>query len=100
LSFKLNRRPTPPGRILAEHYLAPRELSISAFARALGISRKHLSDIVNGHVRVTPQIAVLLARALDTSPAFWINLQAAVDGFDAEREFAARFKADKRKAVA
>jgi addiction module HigA family antidote len=85
--FKRNRRPTLPGQILVAHYLEPRALSVSQFARDLGVSRKHLSDIVNGRARVTPSVAVRLARALGTSPALWVNLQAAVDIFDAEQEY-------------
>jgi len=69
--------------------MKPKELTVTALARELDVSRKHLSDIVNGHVRITPAMAVRLARALDTSPAFWVNLQAAVDIYDAEQEFAA-----------
>ena len=85
--FKLVRRPTLPGIVLSKHYLEPNKLSVSEFAETLGISRKHLSDIVNGHVRVTPSVAVRLAHALDTSPALWVNLQTAVDIFDAEQAY-------------
>lgn len=86
--FKRTRRPTTPGRILFAHYLEPRRLTVSEMAREMGVSRKHLSDIVNGRARLTPSVAVRLARALGTSPALWVNLQAAVDIHDAEREYA------------
>lgn len=86
--FTRKRRPTHPGRILVGHYLEPRGITVSDFARTLEISRKHLSDIVNGHKRITPAIAVRLAHALDTSPSLWVNLQSAVDIWDAEKEFA------------
>lgn len=92
--FKRNRRPTLPGQILIAHYLEPRRLSVSQFARDLGVSRKHLSDVVNGRARVTPNVAVRLAHALGTSPALWVNLQAAVDIFDAELEYAHRSPGD------
>lgn len=82
------RRPTPPGRILRHHYLKPRGLSVSAFARTVGVSRKHLSDIINERARVSPGVAVRFARALGTTPALWLNLQNAVDLWEAEREFA------------
>ncbi len=85
--FKLVRRPTLPGTVLSKHYLEPNKLSVSKFAGTLGISRKHLSDIVNGRVRVTASVAVRLAHALDTSPALWVNLQTAVDIFDAEQAY-------------
>jgi addiction module HigA family antidote len=82
------------------HYLEPRGVSVSAFARDLGISRKHLNDIVNDHVRITPAVAVRLAHALNTSPALWVNLQAAVDIYDAERAFAAERGASRGTVVA
>ena len=85
--FKLSRRPTLPGTILSKHYLEPKSVTVGKFAGKLGISRKHLSDIVNGRARVTPSVAVRLAHALDTSPALWVNLQTAVDIFDAEQAY-------------
>lgn len=92
LKYRLNRRPTAPGRILVAHYLEPRGLSISALARRLGVSRKHVSDIVNGRARVTPAVAVRLAEVLNTSPALWVNLQAEIDIHDAVLEHADRAK--------
>jgi len=80
------KRPVPPGRLLVSEFLGPRGLSIQTLAAQIGLTRKHLSNIVNGHARITPSTATLLARALGTSPALWINQQAAMDIFDAERE--------------
>ena len=88
-NFRRNRRPTVPGEILVEHYMVPNNLTVTALARELGVSRKHLSDIVHGHVRITPAMAVRLAKVLGTSPTLWVNLQATLDIYDAEREFAA-----------
>lgn len=90
LKYRLKRGPTAPGRILKAHYLEPRGLSISELARQLGVSRKHVSDIVNGRARVTPAIAVRLAEVLNTSPALWVNLQAEIDIHDAVSEHADR----------
>ena len=81
--YELDRRPSFPGDILFELYLLPRGISISAFARAIGCSRKHMSNIVNGHVRLEPEIAAKIAKALGTSTDLWLNLQKAVDVFDA-----------------
>ena len=83
--FKLKRRPTLPGVILREDYLKPRRISVAALADALGCSRKHLSQIVNGRARLEPDMAARLARVLGTGTRFWINLQANVDAFDADR---------------
>lgn len=83
-----NRRPTTPGAILKAYYMEPRAVSVTAMAEALGLSRKHVSQIVNGHKRVEPITAARLALVLGTTPRFWMNLQAAVDEWDASVEIA------------
>ena len=82
------RRPTMPGAILKAHYMEPRRISVTAMAGALGLSRKHVSQIVNGHKRLDPTTAARLAIVLGTKPRFWMNLQAAVDEWDALMEIA------------
>jgi len=82
------RRPSTPGAILAERYLAPHEISIAAFARACGVSRKHMSGIVHGHVAINADMAARIAAALGTTAELWLNLQNAVDVFDAEKRLA------------
>jgi addiction module HigA family antidote len=72
----------PPhlGEGLRQDMLAPLDLTITETAKALGISRKILSDIVNGKSPITPEIAVRLERAFLRPPAdMWLRLQAAYD---------------------
>lgn len=83
MTFTRKRRPTIPGKVLKAYFLEPRGLSISRFARATGLSRKHLSNIVHGNAAVSPETAHRFATVLDTTPEFWINLQNAVDLWDA-----------------
>jgi addiction module HigA family antidote len=72
--------PPHPGESLREEVLAPLGLSITETARALGISRKTLSEIINGKSPITPGIAVRLERAFSAPPAeMWLRLQAAYD---------------------
>lgn len=71
--------PAHPGEILRELYLAPLGVSITTAADALGVSRKHLSEIINGRVPVRPDMAALLGAAFGTDPDIWINLQAQYD---------------------
>lgn len=73
------RPPTHPGTILKEHYLDPRGATIVGFADAVGISRKHLSQIIHGRAGITADTALRLAEALETTPQLWLNLQNAVD---------------------
>lgn len=78
------RKPTHPGVILKELYLDELGIGISEFAEHIGVSRKTVSAVINGHARVTPELAVRFALALpDTSAVMWLNLQRECDLFDA-----------------
>ena len=79
LSMIKNRRPHTPGEILNALYLTPHNISITEFAKACGVTRKYMSDIVNGHVSITTEMSVRMAIALNTSVEYWINLQNNVD---------------------
>jgi addiction module HigA family antidote len=69
------RAPSHPGGILKRLYLQPLGLTVVDLAKALSVSRKAVSRLVNGRGRVTPQMAVRLSIALQTSPQLWLNLQ-------------------------
>ena len=70
------RQPAHPGRILRNLYLEPLELSVTKFSETLGVSRKAISQIVNEHKSLTPEMAVRLSQAFpNTSAQFWLNLQ-------------------------
>lgn len=71
----MKRQPTHPGNILKEDYLKPLSITIQEMASALGVSRKTLSKIINGRGAVTPDMALRLSRAFDTTPELWLNLQ-------------------------
>jgi len=68
-----------PGEVLKEEYLEPLGISQADFARTLGISFQRLNEIVNEKRGVTPETALLLAAALDTTPEFWMNMQSGYD---------------------
>jgi len=74
-----NRPPNHPGRILKGLYLQPLGISNTQLATAIGVSRKAISAIVNERKSITPQMALRLSRALDTSPDVWLNLQKTYD---------------------
>jgi addiction module HigA family antidote len=83
MRYERKRRPTPPGEILAELYLRPHGISIAKFAEAAGVTRKHISAIVNGRSTITAETATRIATALGTTAQYWLNLQNAVDLYDA-----------------
>ncbi|MFQ5455301.1 MAG: HigA family addiction module antitoxin [Nitrospirota bacterium] len=69
------RPPTHPGGILKRHYLEPLSLTISELSEILGVSRKTLSKIMNERGSITPDMALRLSRAFNTTPELWLNLQ-------------------------
>jgi antitoxin HigA-1 len=71
--------PAHPGEILRALYLEPLGLAITVAAEALGVTRKHVSSIVNGRAPISPEMALRLAQAFATEPEFWLNLQAQYD---------------------
>jgi len=80
----IQRQPTHPGTILKEDYLLPLSISIKDMAANLGVSRKTLSKIMNKRGSITPDMALRLSRAFDTTPDLWLNLQKNYDLRQAE----------------
>lgn len=78
--------PPHPGEILADTVLRKDGgLSVSEFARALGVSRVALSRVVNGRAAVSAELAIRLAAALGGSAESWLNMQVAYDLWHAEK---------------
>ncbi len=77
--------PPHPGEILKEEYLLPLNLSIGEASEALCVSRKNLSSIVNGHTGISPEMALRLAKALNTTPEFWMKLEEQYDLWQAKQ---------------
>lgn len=71
--------PPHPGEIIKELCLEPLELTVTRAAEALGVSRKTLSAIVNGQAGISPEIAIRLSIAFDTSAESWLNQQTQYD---------------------
>jgi addiction module HigA family antidote len=77
--------PPHPGEIIRELCLEPLELSVTEAAAGLGVSRKTLSAILNGHAGISPEMALRLAMAFDTTPESWLNQQTQYDLWAAKR---------------
>ena len=71
--------PPHPGEILKELCLEPLGLTVTKAAEALGVSRKTLSAILNGKAGISPEMAIRLSIAFDTSAESWLNQQAQYD---------------------
>jgi len=77
--------PPHPGEVLRELCLEPLGISVTDTAEALGVSRKTLSSILNGRSGISPEMAIRLAKAFDTSPESWLNQQVQYDLWKAEQ---------------
>jgi addiction module HigA family antidote len=67
--------PPHPGEILKALCLDPLGLTVTQAAEALGVSRKTLSSILNGRSGISPEMAVRLSIAFDTTAESWLNQQ-------------------------
>lgn len=75
----MKRKPTTPGEILYEEFLIPLELTQKALANHLGCAYKVINRIVNSQASISPEMAIRLSLAFDTTPDFWLNAQMAFD---------------------
>lgn len=71
--------PPHPGEILRDLWLEPLGLTITAAAQQLKVSRKALSELVNGHSSITPEMAMRLELAFGKSAESWLGHQSAHD---------------------
>ena len=73
------KNPPHPGFSVRHDCLEPLGLSVTEAARKLGVSRKQLSDVVNGHSGISPEMAIRLDKAFGGGANTWYRLQAAYD---------------------
>jgi antitoxin HigA-1 len=71
--------PPHPGEVLQDTVLAEGRITISEFAKKLGVSRVALSRVVNARAAVSADMALRLAAALGGSAESWLQMQAAYD---------------------
>ena len=77
--------PPHPGEIIKSLCLEPLGVTVTEAAKALGVSRKTLSAILNGRAGVSPEMAVRLSIAFGTSAESWLNQQTQYDLWHAEQ---------------
>ena len=78
--------PPHPGSIIKELCLDPLNLSVTRAAKALGVSRKTLSQLLNGKAGISPEMALRLAIAFDTTAESWMEQQLQYDLFQARKQ--------------
>lgn len=91
------RKPAPVGEILTEEFMQPLGLTQTALAAAMGVPRKHVNELCNGHRSVTAPTALILARVFGNTPDFWLNVQRRTDLWEAMNSPAERQRIDRAR---
>ena len=71
----MTRKPTHPGEVFFKDVLEPLEINITDAAQMLGVTRKTLSEFVNEKSSLSPEMAIRIAKATNTSPESWMAMQ-------------------------
>ena len=77
--------PPHPGEIIRELCVEPLNLTVTDAAKALGVTRKTLSTLLNGKAGVSPEMAIRLSRVFGRTPEGWLRLQLQFDLRKAEQ---------------
>ncbi len=67
--------PPHPGEVIRELCLKPLRLTVTRAAAGLGVSRKALSELLNGHSGISPEMSIRLSKAFGGSPESWLVQQ-------------------------
>ncbi len=78
-------RPTHPGEMLREDFMPDYGLSVSGIAKALGVSRQTVNELLRERRAVSPEMALRLSRLFGNTAEFWLNAQRAVDLWEAAK---------------
>ena len=95
----MTRKPTSPGELLNEEFLAPLALTQRQLAEHIGCDVKVINRIVNERTSVSADMALKLAAALGTTAEFWLNAQRALDLHNARKRSSKLPKRIKRKKI-
>lgn len=80
------RKPIHPGEVLLEDVIKPLGLTVTESASRLGVTRKTLSALLNGKASLSPEMALRIAGATNTSPESWLYMQAKLDLWNVARK--------------
>ncbi len=76
-----------PGEVLEEEFLKPLHISASRLAEAIRLPQRRIAELVEQKRRMTPNVALRLAKCFGTSPQFWLGLQMDYDLEETQRRF-------------
>jgi addiction module HigA family antidote len=80
-------QPTHPGAMLREDFLPDYGLTVSSLAKAIGVSRQTVNELMRERRAVSPEMALRLSHLFGNTPEFWLNAQRAFDLWVASRQF-------------
>jgi len=80
------KNPPHPGRIVRQECIEPLGLTVTEAARALGVTRQALNNLVNSKAAISPEMAIRLSKAFGSSPEVWLGMQMAYDLAQLEKE--------------
>jgi addiction module HigA family antidote len=86
-TIKREFHPTHPGEMLKEDFMPDFDLNVTTIAKALGVSRQTINEILRERRAITPAMALRLSRLFGNSPEFWLNAQHSWDLWDSEQRF-------------
>jgi antitoxin HigA-1 len=90
--------PPHPGEVIRELCIDSAGLTVTAAAEGLGVSRKALSELLNGHSGISPEMAIRLSKGFGGSAESWLRQQMLYDLWQAEKK-ASKIKVKKFKAA-
>ena len=82
----MKRKPTHPGLVLKHDVLEPLGLTITSAAKDLGVTRKALSELINERTSLSPEMAVRISIATNTSAESWLTMQNKLDVWNIENK--------------
>lgn len=80
------KNPPHPGRIVRQECIEPLGLTVTEAARALGVTRQALNNLVNLKAGISPEMAIRLSKAFGSSPEVWLGMQMAYDLAQLEKQ--------------
>lgn len=82
----LMKTPPHPGRIVRRECIEPLGLTVTAAAKGLGVTRKTLSELLNGQSGISPEMAIRLSKAFGSRPEIWLGIQMDYDLAQAQKK--------------
>jgi addiction module HigA family antidote len=87
IDMERKMKPVHPGEIIKFDYLEPLNLTVADLAKSLGVTRPTLSALINGRAGVSPEMAIRLSIAFDTTSDLWLAMQRNYDLYQAKMKF-------------